>query len=179
MTPRTVVVAYEESTPLAEVAERDRRFSRVPVYAGDLDHMTGYILRDEVLEAVAAGRGDAPASSIRRDVLTVEDGLPLPELFERFLERKEHLAVVVGPYGGTEGVVTVEDVVETMLGLEIVDEADRQRDMQAVARARWRARAEKLGLTPDAAEAADAMVTTEAEATVKLGLTGGAPPPAG
>ena len=177
MTPRTVVVAHDETTPLAQIAEADRRFSRLPVYAGDRDHVTGYVLRDEVLEAVAAGRGDAPASSIRRDVLTVEEGLALPELFERFLERKEHLALVVGPYGGTAGVVTVEDVVETMLGLEIVDEADREHDMQAVARARWRSRAEKLGLAPEAAEAANATVTTETEATIKLGLTGGAPPP--
>ena len=176
MTPRTVVVAYDETTPLAEIAAADRRFSRLPVYAGDRDHVTGFVLRDEILEAVAAGQGEAPASSLRRDVLTVEEGLALPDLFERFLERKEHLAVVVGPYGGTAGVVTVEDVVETMLGLEIVDEADREHDMQAVARARWRSRAEKLGLTHDEAEAADAATTTEAEATVRLGLTGGAPP---
>ncbi|MEM6289260.1 MAG: CNNM domain-containing protein [Bacteroidota bacterium] len=147
MTPRTVVVAYDEATPLREIAERDRRFSRIPLYQGDRDRMTSLVLRDDVLEAVAAGKGDEPASILARDLMTVPDSLPLPRLFDRFLERHEHLALVVGEYGGTAGVVTVEDVVETMLGLEIVDEADRQHDMQAEARARWRARAARLGIT--------------------------------
>ena len=176
MTPRTVVVAYDESTPIQAVADGDRRFSRLPLFAGDRDEMTGFVLRDDVLEAIAEGRGDEPASTIARPLTTVRDDLPLPRLFEQLIDAKQHLAVVVGEYGGTSGIATMEDVIETMLGLEIVDEADRERDMQAVARARWRERAEKLGLDHEAAVSADAARLTEKEATIRLGITGGAPP---
>lgn len=177
MTPRTVVVAFDEATPLREIADSDRQFSRLPLYAGNRDHITGLVLRDDVLEGVADGRGDAPASTVAREILTVPDSLPLPRLFERFLERHEHLALVVGEYGGTAGVVTVEDVVETMLGLEIVDEADREHDMQAAARAQWRDRAHRLGLDPEAATAAEiARAGTERDAVARLGITGGEPP---
>ena len=175
MTPRTVVVAYEESTPLRAIAEGDRRFSRLPLYQGDRDRMTGLVLRDDVLEAVANGRGDQPASTIARELLTVPDSLPLPRLFERFLERHEHLALVVGEYGGTAGVVTVEDVVETMLGLEIVDEADREHDMQVAARERWRERAARLGLD-GGDESSTPPATSERDSVARLGITGGEPP---
>ena len=170
MTPRTVTVAFAEDTPLAAVAE-NKTFSRLPLYEGSLDHVTGYVLRDEVLAAVAEGRGDEPASTLRRDVLSVAHDMPLPQVFERLLERQEHLAVVVGEYGGTAGVVTVEDVIETMLGLEIVDEVDAEHDMQAAARRRWESRARKIGLveSPEAA-------AKEREAAIELGITGGQKP---
>jgi CBS domain containing-hemolysin-like protein len=81
-----------------------------------------------------------------RDMVVVPNGTPLPELFERLLESGEHIALVVDEYGGVEGLVSMEDVVETLLGLEIVDEADNVEDMQALARRQWYRRARKLGL---------------------------------
>ncbi|WP_218827522.1 CNNM domain-containing protein [Rubricoccus marinus] len=175
MTPRTVTVAFDESTPLATVAEQ-KTFSRLPLYTGSMDNVTGYVLRDEVLAAVAGGEGEVPASSLRRDVLSVAHDLPLPQVFEQLLDRQEHLAVVVGEYGGTAGVVTVEDVIETLLDVEIVDEVDTDHDMQAAARERWESRARKLGLSPEAAEKASKQVASEKKAVVELGLTGGVPP---
>ncbi|MEL6614320.1 MAG: hemolysin family protein [Bacteroidota bacterium] len=172
MTPRTVTVAFDEDTPLAEVAEQ-KIFSRVPVYTGSLDEVTGYVLRDEVLGAVAEGNGETPVSTIRRDVLSVAHDLPLPQVFEQLLDRQEHLAIVAGEYGGTEGVVTVEDVIETLLDVEIVDEVDTDQDMQAAARQRWERRARKLGLvTPPEASGDPA----DRQAVIGLGLTGGTAP---
>ena len=176
MTPRTVVVSYDETTPLATIAADARAFSRVPLYRGERDHVTGYALRDDVLAALAEGQGEAPASSIARDVMTVPDSLALPTLFERLLDRREHLAVVVGEYGGLAGVVTVEDVVETLLDLEIVDEVDAQTDLQEAARQQWAARAHKLGFSADEVQAASPPLS-ERQATVVHGLTGGAAPP--
>jgi len=180
MTPRTVVVAHSEDATLKAVAEDGSPFSRLPLYRGDRDHVTGVVLRDDVLAAVADGRGAEPASAIAREVLTVPDSLPLPVLFDRLLERREHLAVVVGEYGGTAGVVSVEDVVETLLGLEIVDESDHEHDMQAAARARWTERAARLGLveSTDPAEVAQAAAAAadERRAAIQYGITGGEPP---
>jgi CBS domain containing-hemolysin-like protein len=145
MTPRIVLVAYPEDTPVSEIAADHKPFSRLPIFSGDRDHMTGYVLRDAVLQAAAANP-DLPASALRREILTVTGALPLPRLFEQLLEKREHIALVVSEYGGTEGIVTMEDAVETLLGLEIMDEVDDEHDMQAVARRRWKARRVKLGL---------------------------------
>ena len=183
MTPRTVVVAYSEETPLGTIARDGTPFSRLPVYHDDRDHITGYVLRDDVLAAVAEGGEEKPASSVAREILTVPDSLALPTLFERLLDRREHLALVVGEYGGTAGVVSVEDVVETLLGLEIVDEVDHEHDMQAAARERWAERATRLGLVapgdPDATLAEVEQAVREKEAVVRSGITGGEPPPVG
>ncbi len=170
MTPRTVMVAFAESTPLQEIADRDLPFSRLPVFEKDRDHITGFVLKSDVFEALADDRHDATAGDLRRDILTVPDTLPLPRLFDRLLERQEHIALVVGEYGGTSGLATMEDVVETLLGLEIVDEADTDQDMQAAARERWRQRAERLGLLDED------LLAKEREAGIGLGLTGGQPP---
>jgi CBS domain containing-hemolysin-like protein len=174
MTPRTVMVTFPEGTPLQEIADRDVPFSRIPVFEGDRDHITGFVLKSDLLEALADDRHDVTAEELRRPILTVPDTLPLPRLFDRLLERREHIALVVGEYGGTAGLVTVEDVVETLLGLEIVDEADTEHDMQAAARDKWRERAARLGLLDE--EGAEAQMEKERKAGIEFGLTGGVPP---
>ena len=181
MTPRTVVVAYPEATPLREIADDGTPFSRLPLYHGTKDSISGYVLRDDVLRAVANGRGGEPASAVARDLLTVPDSLALPKLFDRLLDRREHLALVVGEYGGTAGVVSVEDVVETILGLEIVDEVDHEHDMQAAAREQWSERAARLGLVDGPAGGAvvdeqAAQAAKDRQAAVQYGITGGEPP---
>lgn len=147
MTPRTVLTSFRETVPVNEIAGSKQPFSRLPIFKRDRDDITGYVLRDDILEAVGNGRGDEPASAFLRDIMRVDRGLPLPRLFERLLERREHMAIVVGEYGGTSGIVTVEDVVETLLGLEIVDERDHDHDMQDAARRQWAERRERLGLS--------------------------------
>ncbi|MBN2432739.1 MAG: HlyC/CorC family transporter [Acidobacteria bacterium] len=139
MTPRTVMLALDEAGT-AEDAVRNHDtlvFSRIPLYRRDLDHVTGYVLKSDILLASARDQADMPLRNLRRELLTVPEAMSLSRLFEMFLDRREHMALVVDEYGGTAGVVTMEDIVETLLGLEIMDEVDTIEDMQALARSQW------------------------------------------
>jgi CBS domain containing-hemolysin-like protein len=151
MTPRIVLFAWSEETTVGEVlrGQSEFRFSRIPIYAKDLDDVTGYVLKDDVLLCGARDQDDRRMAELRREILVIPESLPLPPLLERFLDSREHIALVVDEYGGTAGVATMEDVVETVLGLEIVDEADKHKDMQALAREQWLKRARRLGLVDD------------------------------
>ena len=175
MTPRTVVEALPEHQSVGEIVEAhdEFRFSRIPVYTQNRDDITGYVLKDDILLKAAQEEDHVKLHELRREILAVPDELPLPELFERLLDRLEHVALVVDEYGGTAGIVTMEDVVETLLGLEIVDEADRTEDMQTLARQQWLKRARRLGLVP---EPSDAAALKEQQAIARLGLAGGPPP---
>ena len=175
MTPRTVVEALPEHQSVGEIVEahNEFRFSRIPVYTKNRDDITGYVLKDDILLKAAQEEDHVKLHELRREILAVPDELPLPELFERLLDRLEHVALVVDEYGGTAGIVTMEDVVETLLGLEIVDEADRTEDMQTLARQQWLKRARRLGLVP---EPSDAAALKEQQAIARLGLAGGPPP---
>ncbi len=149
MTPRPVVMALPEDMTVGEALETSgvRPFSRLPVYRGSIDHVTGFVLKEELLLQQALDREDQPLTELKRDIPTVAESMPLRELLEFMLEtRQSHISLVVDEYGGTEGLVTMEDVVETLLGLEIVDEMDETDDMQAYARRRWAARARAMGL---------------------------------
>jgi CBS domain containing-hemolysin-like protein len=159
MTPRTVIFNLPENTTIGDVVEEhdEFRFSRIPVYDDDPDDITGYVLKDEMLLRAAQEEFDITLAEMARDILVVHETLPLPDLLERLLDRLEHIALVVDEYGGVAGVVTMEDVVETLLGLEIVDEADSVEDMQALARKQWFRRARELGMvSADALETPDA-----------------------
>jgi len=151
MTPRTVIFDLPEDKTIGEVVEEhdEFRFSRVPVYDEEPDDVTGYVLKDEILLRAAQEEHDVPLKDLSRDILVVRENLPLPDLLERLLDRLEHIALVVDEYGGVAGVVSMEDVVETLLGLEIVDEADSVEDMQALARKQWFKRARELGMVSD------------------------------
>lgn len=151
MTPATVVFALHAQETVAETvaAHPKLRFSRVPLHDEKRDHIVGVVLKDEILQAAAADRHGQALGELRREALFVDESLALPELFERFLEEHQQFAVAVDEFGGLAGVVTMEDLVETLLGAEIVDEADDVRDMQELARRQWRKRAEKLGLVED------------------------------
>ena len=152
MTPRIVLFALPESATVGDVlaTHTEFRFSRIPVFGDDLDDVTGYVLKDDVLLCGARDQHARRMGALRRDIVVVPESLPLPQLLERFLESSEHIALVVDEYGGTAGVVAMEDVVETVLGLEIVDEADSHKDMQALAREQWLKRARRLGLVDEA-----------------------------
>ena len=149
MTPRTVVVKVEESKTIAEFYETNKtlRFSRIPVFEKDhQDHIQGFILKTELLQKMLSNEGERPVSSIMRPISLVQEDYPIPDLFNDFLEKSEHIAVVVDEFGGMDGIVTMEDVIETMLGKEIIDEMDNTEDMRELARLRWKKRAEKIGL---------------------------------
>jgi len=149
MTPRTVVKAALETMTVQEFheANKDLRFSRIPVYQEESkDHITGYILKTEVLANIVNGNADKILASIRREIMVVNEDFPLPDLFDRLMKKREHITLVVDSFGGMAGIATMEDVIETMLGLEIVDESDRNEDMQLLARKNWQQRAKRLGL---------------------------------
>jgi len=151
MTPRIVLFALPEVATVQDVLREhtEFRFSRIPVYGEDLDDVSGYVLKDDVLLCGARDQHTRRMSDLRREIVVVPESLPLPTLLERFLDSREHIALVVDEYGGTAGVVSMEDVVETVLGMEIVDEADKHKDMQELAREQWLKRARRLGLVQD------------------------------
>jgi len=148
MTPRTVIVALKADATVAEAITSgpESFFSRLPLYHADLDDIDGFVLRDDLLLALARDQYSVKLQTLRRDILTVPGDMPLSGLLEFFLDHRQHIALVVGEYGGTKGLVTLEDAVETLLGLEIVDELDQVEDMQAYARRQWAKRAKALGL---------------------------------
>lgn len=152
MTPRTVVTAASACQSIGGFFEDNRnlRFSRIPLYEADLrDHVIGYFLKDDLLDSLVDGRRDAELGTLRRDIITVAEDDPIVGLFERFLSTREKIALVVDGYGGMAGIVTMEDVVETLLGVEIVDESDQTTDMQVLARRSWERRAKRAGLLVD------------------------------
>lgn len=126
MTPRTVAVAFSERSTVGTVAQsrRSLRFSRFPVFSRNADRLSGYVLKSDILVAAAEGGTSRPLRRLKRDLVVMPDLVRVDALFETLLQRNEHIAGLVNEYGGFSGVVTMEDVVETLLGSEITDEAD-------------------------------------------------------
>jgi CBS domain containing-hemolysin-like protein len=154
MTPRTVISAFPEDMPIMEALKHVTQtpFSRLPLYRTNRDNITGFVLKDDVLIFNAQGRGDEKLKSLRRDILAVPESIWLLTLFERLLKNHQHIAIVVDEYGGTKGLVTLEDLIETLIGMEIMDETDTVEDMRALARKQWVARAKALGVEVEIAE---------------------------
>lgn len=152
MTPRTIVFAADENSTIGAFHKQnpDNIFSRIPVFNNNIDSINGFILKDELLIKIIEGETEKPLSSIARSLLNVYLNLPIPELYKRFINENEHIALVVDEYGGTAGIVTLEDVIETILGLEIIDETDNIEDLQKAARQEWEKRVRKMGLDASA-----------------------------
>lgn len=148
MTPRTVIFSLADSLRVEEYFWKygDRRFSRIPVYRDDPDHLDGFVLRSDLLLAQARGNTDTPLANYRRELHVLPGSNSLSQAFDAFLEKRAHMMIIVDEYGCLLGLVTLEDILETLLGLEIVDESDRDTDMQAHARRLWRRRAREMGL---------------------------------
>ncbi|QEG43089.1 hemolysin family protein [Roseimaritima ulvae] len=148
MTPRTVVIAQDQTMTLGEFCELipDLPVSRIPVYDEHRDNVKGFVLKSDVLVALLTGDSDQTLSELARPLTTIRENDSIAEAFDLLLNHREHIALVTDDFGGMEGIVTLEDIVETLLGMEIVDEEDADVDMQKVARERWNQRAEKLGL---------------------------------
>lgn len=139
MTPRMVVYGANEDTTISDVIKQPelQMYSRFPVFDDEsLDSVSGYVMTKDVLRAALAGRHAAPISKLKRDVDFIPENISLDQALELFLQKKQHLLMVVDEYGGVEGLLTLEDVMETMLGVEIVDEADHVVDLRALAKQR-------------------------------------------
>ncbi len=148
MTPFSVAVIENEETTLQEFhsTHKNLRFSRIPVYKDNPNNITGFILKDEVLEEVIEGNGNRPLGALKRDLHITYPDTPIPQLFEIFVQHKNHISIVTDEFGNNIGLVTMEDIIETLLGLEIMDESDNIEDMQLMARRNWEKRAKRLGL---------------------------------
>ncbi|TYA74064.1 CNNM domain-containing protein [Seonamhaeicola marinus] len=151
MTPRTVMKIENETTTVEEFFNKNLnlRFSRIPIYTDNEDNIKGLVLKDEVFKEMALKNGDKVLSEIKRDIIIVDRDMAIPKLFEHLVETRNHMALVVDEYGTVSGLVTMEDVIETLLGLEIMDESDNVSDLQVQARKSWEARAKKLGILKD------------------------------
>jgi CBS domain containing-hemolysin-like protein len=145
MTPRVVVATAQEDMTLDEFRKNKEYlyFTRIPVYSDSQDTITGFVRRQTVFEKLADSKHDISLKEIKNDISAIPESQPLTKVWENLLESKQHIALVVDEYGGMAGIVTMEDILETILGLEIVDESDKFRDMQAYARQRWQARKTK------------------------------------
>lgn len=146
MTPRTVAITAPEDMLLTDFynLQDDLIFSRIPLSkSNEPDHITGYVLKDEVLEELIDSDGNKPLSDLRRDMIVVEENHNIFQLFNDFIQKREHIALVTDPYGGMSGIVTMEDIIETLLGAEIVDETDKDIDMQDLAKRKWKNRLKK------------------------------------
>ena len=148
MTPQIVIQAADETVSIQEFynSNPDMAFSRIPVYQGDLNQFSGFVLKDEIMEKIIEKKGSKTLKSIARPITPVNEDTPIVRLFSKLIERKAHIAIVVDEYGVVSGLVTMEDLFETLIGLEIVDELDDVEDMQVLARKSWEARAKKLGM---------------------------------
>ena len=146
MTPRTVVFSLPESTTVADFF-RDHekvRFSRIPVYSDDPDHVEGFVLRSDLLLAQANGRFKESLESFKWEIPILPKSLTLAQAFNDVLRVRTHIMLVVDEFGSPAGILTLEDIIETLLGLEIVDEGDEMVDTQEHARRLWRRRARNL-----------------------------------
>lgn len=148
MTPRSVMLSFEENKTVAELlVDRPKlTFSRLPIYDGDLDNITGFVLKTDMLLAKVNHAVHKPLTQFKREITFVFSKMKLFDLLEFMLKNRIHIAITVGEYGEVKGLVTLEDVFETLLGLEIVDEIDRVEDMQALARQMMDRRVERLGM---------------------------------
>jgi CBS domain containing-hemolysin-like protein len=138
MTPSTVVEMAEGQMTIREFYDSDLTHSRILVYDEENDeYVIGYVLRQTVLEEMAEDRFATHIRDISRPILTFPEDEPVGNIWEKFLEKKEHISVIIDEYGTFRGIVTMEDVIETMLGQEIVDETDEVVDMQEYAKEQW------------------------------------------
>lgn len=154
MTPRAVMKIAPSNKTIRSFFEDNPklRYSRIPVFEGKMDNITGFVLKDNVYEEIINENGEMPLEEIRRDILVTRRSTPIPKLFEIFVAKREHIALVVDEYGSIAGIVTMEDVIETLLGLEIMDESDNVADLQLLARKNWENRAKQSGVIGSAPE---------------------------
>lgn len=148
MTPRIVLGVLAEKLSCQDAFKQQQaiRFTRIPLYSENKDNINGYVLKSDILQKLAEGAPETKLSDIQRPLRIVSELDTLSKLFDELLTHHEQIAIVVDEYGGTSGLVSLEDVIETMLGLEIVDESDSAIDMRELAKKRWKKRAEQIGL---------------------------------
>lgn len=151
MTPRVVVITADEEMSLQNFLEKKEflHFSRIPVYKSNKDNITGYVFRAMVFEKLAEDRFDLKLKDIKREIVTFQKDTTLFDAWDEMLSKREHISLVIDEYGGMDGITTLEDIIESLLGFEIIDEKDQVADMQEYALERWKAKQKKYDLLKD------------------------------
>jgi len=136
MTPRTVTLAFAQDWTIRQVLDDTKilRFGRMPVYAETIDSLSGFVLRSDILMAASMDEWDKVLSEMRKPLLTINMDESVDLALDRFLQSKVQILAVLDEFGGTAGIITMEDAIETLLGEEIVDELDEHEDMRELAR---------------------------------------------
>lgn len=142
MTPRSVFTAFDSESTVEEIAKEHNpiRFSRVPVYKENLDNIIGLTHRYKILEALSNDKHNLKVQELMAPIQTVSEKMTVASAIDFFIKHKEHLAIATDEYGVITGLVTLEDAVETLLGVEIVDEFDKVPDMRQYALEQWQMR---------------------------------------
>ena len=149
MTPRTVITMADENQTIQQYYEsvnKQMPYSRIPLFSETHDNITGKLLKDDLLQQLVEGHGEKKLKDIKREISAVDEELSLPYLFEKLVQKNNHMSIVVDQYGMLQGLVTMEDLIETLFGREIMDETDNVGDLQAYAREQWKKRAKNYGL---------------------------------
>ena len=142
MTPTTVAAIAPERMTLKQFYKDKRysHFSRIPVWSESDEYITGYILRSEALELLTEDKFNMTLGDIRRDIVMYKEQMPVSEIWDSMLSNKQHIACVIDEYGSFQGIITLEDIIETIVGLEIMDERDDVADLRQLALDRWHQR---------------------------------------
>ena len=142
MTPTTVAEIAPERMTLREFykVKSFSHFSRIPVYADSAEYITGYVLRSEVLELLAEDKFDMTLGQIKREIPLFNEHVSLSDIWDAMMKQKEHISCIIDEYGSFQGILTLEDIIESIFGLEIIDERDDVADMQQYARECWQKR---------------------------------------
>lgn len=151
MTPRPVIFSVSEDMTIQEFFEAhgDTPFSRIPIYGKTQNDIKSYVLKTDLLIAQARDQFEKRLSEFRREFLILSDTLSASDIYNRLIREKSHLSLIVDEFGTVQGLVTLEDVMESLIGLEILDELDKVKNMQSLAQKRWRERTEAMGIDLD------------------------------
>ncbi|WP_448566459.1 CNNM domain-containing protein [Thalassotalea ganghwensis] len=141
-TPRSVVHAFALTTTVSQALEHPQtaNFTRMPIFENSIDHIKGVVLKEQLYIAERNGQGDTTLETLMTPLYSVSENMPVSHLLDIFIKRQEHIFLVQDQFGQTEGIVTLEDAIETFLGREIVDESDQVEDLQKLAKANYRKR---------------------------------------
>jgi len=140
LTPRTVIFAIDGNRTIRDIVENEPsifKFSRVPVYDEDIENITGMVMAKKIFKQ-ALEDDSVELKKIQKDIFRINENIPVSMALDLFIKKKEHMFLVLDGYDQTEGIVTLEDCVETILGVEIVDESDSHADMREVAKHKMR-----------------------------------------
>ena len=136
LTPRSVVFAIDETMTIKEVIETQEsifKFSRIPVYKGSIEEVTGLVLTKRIFKQALVD-DSVSIASIKKDIFSINENIPVSKALDLFIAKKDHMFLVIDNYDQTDGIITLEDCVETVLGVEIMDESDTTEDMRELAK---------------------------------------------